>query len=271
MGLLGDCCGIEDTVVAVFADSRYADVLDNWLVAARNLEIDEVVVGAFDAPLYERLRESGTNVLALNPTERPLSLAEFWHDRLKCILQMLEEGFDVIHSDADAVWLRDPRAQLSAADADVMFSQGTIWPEDVHAHWGFVACCGFFEARSTDATRSFFARCLARTEELGDDQIAVNRELVDMGVEWTFPFETHYRVFRDRKIVCADENIVGQTRDNALSVAVVPHGFVSRVPRAGDACHVLHPVSDKDAESTLASLASHGCLYLDEAPGEGRR
>ena len=49
-------------------------------------------------------------------------------------------GIDFVHSDADAVWLRDPIPEYfgPGETADLVASQGTRHPPDVFGRWGFV-------------------------------------------------------------------------------------------------------------------------------------
>ena len=56
-------------------------------------------------------------------------------------------NIDFVHSDADAVWLKNPLISFGKTAFDLLASQGTIWPLDVFEQWRFVLCCGFLGSR----------------------------------------------------------------------------------------------------------------------------
>jgi len=63
----------------------------------------------------------------------------------------LLRGFNIVHTDADAYWIRDPWPLLSAGD-DVVAER--IWgkPRSVVRAWGAAICTGFYYLRSSPRT-----------------------------------------------------------------------------------------------------------------------
>jgi hypothetical protein len=140
--------------------------------------------------------------------------------------EILEEASAIIHSDSDAVWLRNPLPLLNRCQSDMVFSQGTAWPPDVHAKYGIVLCCGFFCIRKTDHTLSFISDLEKRARVDGDDQVSLNRILDESGNEWEV--SNPYKIpFRDT-FFTASREIIRSKPGGPISIAILPHHLVAR-------------------------------------------
>lgn len=99
--------------------------------------------------------------------------------RIKLFLRLVESGRDFINSDADAVWVRDPRTWLARHhDCDLLFSQGTIHPLKYYFKHHFVLCSGFFLCRANERTQAYFAQSDAPDWTVHDDQYRLNMLLL---------------------------------------------------------------------------------------------
>lgn len=251
----------DRTLLIAFADSRYTDVLMNWLVALALQQVDNYLVIALDRALHQLLTAHGIpSVLC----ELRGDLGDLWVERVRVFAALCAAGIDFIHSDVDAIWLRDPRqSYFRAADADLIASQGTVWPHDVHQRFGFVLCCGLFSLRSSAASKQLLAELLPHVAATRDDQISLNRLLAERQIVWRAqPGDTYYVTAGANRFLCSKSLIVGHAEDG-LRVAVLPHHLFQRLPlQLGDIPFVSHPLTPKDPQAKLEEFARRGWLFV---------
>ncbi len=247
----------QDPLIIVFANYDYLNVLENWLAAIKKLDINNYVIISLDNKLHKYLKKKNINS-RLRPCE--LDLGKLWIHRVDIVLELLEEGYDVIHSDADAVWIRNPQPFLKELSYDMIFSQGTIWPPDIHEKWGFVLCCGFFMIRSNDNTRLFVKRLADRVREDKDDQVSCNRLLQEDGLTWDIPNETYKLTFRNHTFICSNECMIGKTK--SLSTVLLPHSKFQRIVEPSDDVYVKHLISEKNSDDIMEILAENKCKFI---------
>lgn len=241
-------------LIVTFVTEDYIAVTANWLRAMDALRLDAPirVITLDDA--------SRSAFPAARTLHAPLSasdLGALWVHRVAVIRALLAEGHDVIHSDSDALWVGDPLPLIAACDADMVFSQGTVWPPDVHARHGLVLCCGLFRLRATPTVADFMATVESRLALDRDDQVSLNRLLDEAGLRWTL--REPYRIpFRDTEIVASRE-IIQAAAGNHPSVAVLPHHrFPRLVERLDPDVLVAHPLCGKTRTEKQATLSALG-------------
>ena len=241
----------DRTVVVVFADSKYKAVLDEWLVAIGQLGIPNFVVVALDEQLLTEL--VGRDIAVLyRPC--PADLESLWIHRTDVLLELLEAGYNLVHSDADALWRKDPFDDFIAGlGSDLIFSPGTYWPADVYREWGFVLCCGFFYAASNTRTRAFFAELTKAVRIDRDDQVSLNRLLLQRGLTWPEQ-ESYELVVQERSIRFFREPALGKAGE--LEVCVLPHAQFQRLPEARDELYIQHWLADKNSQSKINVIES---------------
>ena len=95
-----------------------------------------------------------------------------------------ESGRDFVHSDADALWLQDPRPWLMQhTEFDILISQGTYAPREHFQRYHFVLCAGFFFCRANKRTQNYFRQVEATKWAL--DQKSMNEVLLaDPKARW---------------------------------------------------------------------------------------
>lgn len=247
--------GKADKII-VFANHGYLEVLENWLAAMHRIGVESYEVICLDEPLYRELQRRKIPSLL-----RPCApeLGELWVHRIEVISEFLESGCSVIHSDADAVWLKDPRGYLERLPHDMLFSQGTFWPQDVHAGWGFVLCCGFFMIRSTPDTRRFAQELLQRVRVDRDDQVSCNRMLAEAGTVWEAPEGAYVLSYRQNAFVCSPG--VRSGRSPYGTVALLPHRYFQRMFEEEAGVFVRHLLSEKESGNILDVLERYGCRF----------
>lgn len=250
----------SEPLVITFADSNYRPLLALWLDQLQALGIGRLRVYALDAPLLDWCRERGVDAAGL-PWQG--NLRDLWVQRIRIFSALLAGGEDFIHSDVDAIWVRNPLEAGSAreCDEDLVFSQGTLWPPDVFSRWGFVLCCGWFRARPTAGARRFFAALEPDVAASGDDQLSVNRVLAAVPMRWECGHGPDYRLpFNGTSLACWTRPIRGASRDASLSVALLPHREFQRLPEDSDAALIKHYLTPKDCGQKLAIFRRLGLI-----------
>lgn len=127
-----------------------------------------------DPESEEALHRSGVRCV---PTRITKSLRLLWVLRVKVLRCILEEGYDVIVSDADALWLSNPLMFLEERGllegSDVIAQRGSF-PPVIGRRWGVTMQMGFavFRARTEDmAMKDFLIRVYMAALGYGDDQV----------------------------------------------------------------------------------------------------
>ena len=92
-------------MVWVPADSGVAAFVDSWIEGAMRAGMSNYVVAATDDALFTSLRERGRNVYR---AEVAAEMAGKAGGRWALLLPLLGAGLDVLASDVDVAWLRDP-------------------------------------------------------------------------------------------------------------------------------------------------------------------
>lgn len=244
-------------IIIVFSNYNYLPVLKNWLEAVNRINVNNFLIISLDKKLHHYLQEKNIPSL-LRPCE--LDLGKLWIHRIDVILELLEEGYDIIHSDADAVWLKDPQPYLNKLDQDMVFSQGTYWPLDVYEKWQFVLCCGFFYIKSNKNTLAFMKKLAKRVQSDKDDQVSCNRLLLEEGLHWEIPNDTYELTFRDRNFLCSDQCIFGKM--DTLSTVLLPHSKFQRIAESSNDIYVKHLISEKNSDDIMEILEENGCKFI---------
>jgi hypothetical protein len=250
----------SEPLVITFADSRYQPLLAIWLAQLRALRVRRVRVYALDRPLLDWCRQQDVEVAALAWKG---DLRDLWMQRIRVFSALLAGGAQFIHSDTDAIWVRNPLGTGTARERseDLVFSQGTVWPPDVHKRWGFVLCCGWFWARPTAGARQFFSALESDVLLSGDDQLSVNRMLAAAPMRWDLSRGPDYRLdFNGQAVPCWATSIRGTNPDASLSVALLPHCEFQRLPEASDRAVVKHYVTPKNCEQKLLVFRHYGLI-----------
>jgi hypothetical protein len=252
----------EQTLLITFSDSHYLDVLLNWILALDRMEIRNYLIVSLDEQIHAFLTQRGFPS-CLKPISGPLG--SLWHLRLKVIRELAASGLNVIHSDTDAVWLRNPIPDyFSMATDHLVITQGTICPQDVLMKQGFVLCCGLFYLRSSPEAIALLNRVHEDMTRTNDDQTSLNRVICET-VTWDVHLPSVYQfIFRRQRVLCSKDPIQGRSRTDNLSVTLLPHHLFQRVHMPGQPAYVKHLISEKTAGDKLESFGMSGCLFLEK-------
>lgn len=238
----------------VFANTAYREIADNWIRAVSRLEIENFWFVALDQNIHDHLTKIGVQAVLV---ECAPGLKTLWKLRIQLFRVLVDSGIDFIHSDADAVWLRDPIARYytEQKDLDLIASQGTIWPPDVFTQWNFVLCCGFFVLRANERTEIFLRKLEVDVEITGDDQVSVNRLILQHDVTWNI--ESPYPLqFQNAKILLSRKMIVGE--GDGLRIGVIPFAEVPRLHLRNNDPYIEHPLGPTDKDEKKAFFKEIG-------------
>ncbi|PNG27116.1 putative nucleotide-diphospho-sugar transferase [Methylocella silvestris] len=250
------------TRIVTFANASFMPILDNWLACMARLGLAELAtVVALDEATFAAMRARGVNALFRPPLS--FRRGDFWLHRIDVIAEMLVAGDDIVHSDADAVWLRDPLARLTATSADLVFTQGTVFPSETLQRRGFVVCCGLMFIRSNAGAIEFWRNVRDVAVDVRDDQWAVNKVIDQSDCVWTLTdryeapcFDT---VFHASRFI-----ITGSMKD--LAIEVLPHHEFPRLMELGENPFVAHPLADSPIDDKIDVLSESGLWFVDRPP-----
>lgn len=244
--------------IVTFATEEYIPLAHNWIAAIESAAVRApVCIVALDAAT----RDAFPAELVLYRPHETKNLGEFWTFRVRILRELLEEAPGLIHSDLDAIWIRNPLPIIVQCKAKMVFSQGTIWPPDMHAKHHIVVCCGFFYIENTAVVRGFMKRLEAQVSLDFDDQVSMNRLLDAVGVEWKV--EEPYTISFRKKSFIASRKIIRSSKDSDFSVAILPHHLFPRVMKyPSQKAMVAHPVSPKTYEDKVSCLSHLGLWRL---------
>ena len=162
----------NNLVIISFANKRYQRIALNWVCYLDKLEITNYAIVSLDEETYDFLKSNNINTIFMEGTVSRQA-GSGWKWRTNKLYMFLESGLDVIHSDLDAVWLKNP-LELVESEYDIIASSVVPgFPPETSKRWGFTMCMGWMFYRSTTATLSFFAKMLEIEKDF-DDQIEVN-------------------------------------------------------------------------------------------------
>ena len=251
----------DNRVVVVFCDSRYLEVLLNWLVAVHRLGIRNYLVISLDEEIHFYLQQRGFPSF-LSPLQGDLS--DLWVMRIQIFRALCAAGISFLHSDADAVWLKNPFAAFfDDSPHDIIASQGTVWPADVAQQQGFVFCCGFFYMKSCRPSRELLDELASDVAVTGDDQVSLNRILQEKSLHWnTQRAHSYVMHHQQHSFTCYSTVVTAVTPQGELSIALLPHHLFQRLHMPGQDAFVKHLLSDKEAECKLDMFERTDCRLL---------
>lgn len=237
-------------IIACFVNGRYRRIAENWLAGIERL-------GLTDKALLVTLDDEARSAFAgraVRTSHRPVDCAQVNHvlyHRTLVIDELLRKGNDVVHSDADAVWMRSPMSQLFDEGEDMVFSQGTTWPPKIFKRRGFVLCCGFYMIRATRSAIAFFSELVARINTDEQDQETLNYLVDDRFKDWQIS-EPYQVPIRKRHFIASRQKMRSENGD--LRIAVLPHHLFPRLMPEPAEVIVGHPFSGKTAADTETVL-----------------
>lgn len=227
-----------------FCNYPYREIALNWVKHLEELSIDNYEVLCLDPESDEYLKSHGCHSRVLDEfSDDWISGCKHTMRRTFIFKKYLEDGFDIIHSDTDALWLKNPMPDLIEANGqDIIVStvrHNGAFPPEVREAFGFTCCMGWIFFRSNHKTIDYLDRFLNTREIKGSDQKNFNQFLLH-----NQPTSQPHKL--------GDELIIDNTADqdynyNELSLLALSKPLVKRGP-IEEKTYVWHPNTKKEAE-----------------------
>lgn len=163
--------------IIAFGDSKYKRIAHNWALYLHRHGIENYTIYSLDQDIYDYLVENeiNTELLPLDIFKGEAHLWS-WRKRLKSIFKLLNEGINVLHSDLDAIWLKNPLIFIEK-DYDIVASTGTF-PQNIYEKIGHTLCMGWIYYKSSTIVKQLFENILNKDiQDNFDDQKEFNLEL----------------------------------------------------------------------------------------------
>jgi Nucleotide-diphospho-sugar transferase len=220
-----------DDIMLVTATQSYAEVTYNWIYRLRSTPYagNYLVLGLDDGlcATLRRLDADRRQGIVCEQLSHPAfgesqkvgdgNLSKVWQSRTRTIAKLLRLGFNVLHSDVDAIWLKPPFGPghpVTGTGHDIVFSRGGF-PQRVASAWGgFAGVMGLVYFRAVPHV----AELLDVTSKQADDQQGINEALM----KWKMAWQEY------TPILGAYEGVATALGDETFSVLNVPHEIVLR-------------------------------------------
>ena len=204
----------SDNLIITQVAYNYYPIFDVWYGNMRKLGITNILLIALDPLTLARARAEGIAcwylpIFGFQKSVRRL----IWTQTLKIRRDILNTGVNYLHSDADAIWLKDVRESVFRHQTDFVTSRARGTPPSAMEKWGFVMCLGFYYCRSNDKTRAFYDTYIEYSAQLGHDQNGLNQLFLDSAIDWH---------------TLKDQSIHGNIPALDLTVTVIPETIVAR-------------------------------------------
>jgi hypothetical protein len=263
-------CAPDRLIAVTFMSAEYSKVGSNWIAAMRRLGLRNYLVIAGDGEIQGLLEawsvpciraHLGHHVARpdyVNPAGFTLKGLAMTALKFPVVHTLLRQGFSVIMSDADAVWLSRPTAALLRADSDVACQRVVYFPKATVRRWGFAVCSGFTFFRGRRSVVEFVETCIDAHRRVQDDQVALNVALLAAGTRWARNLATDSVACGTQADVMAAflrearSTFLGTTASPKFTVQALPHhefwrhDFVDADPADMIVCHPNAAKSEGD-------------------------
>ena len=260
-------------ILPVFITESYLPIFFNWishvfLQDSAHL-LSHILVVTMDNGSNEIIQHFDIPSIYISPSEflkhlgymetMQKELNQIFSIRLICFWLLSGWGFDIIHFDVDAVPVKPNFLDLFIKEggADLVAGVGTF-PNSVKKELGATVCMGTFFLKSltkSEGVRKLFREM--RNVDSSDDQIIMNKALVQMGLSW----ESSEK----------DRVWIGWDSSKQLSVHFIPRTLVCRNQcrelskirgSLKDRLYIMHPMGQKLGPAKKANLATLGLWNL---------
>ncbi|CAN8062254.1 unnamed protein product [Agarophyton chilense] len=159
----------DNTVILSAMNFGYRDIMMNWVCNMRELKIMNFVVAAFDAQLYRYAFLRGVpvylettmmfNSSVLDASYGTDSFKQLSKLKSRIVLRVLKLGYDVVWTDTDIVWFRNPLNDLKGHNADLIIQSNA--PDGENANEKRRINSGFYLVHRNNRTINAFEDIIA--------------------------------------------------------------------------------------------------------------
>jgi hypothetical protein len=221
----------NDILVVTYASKKLKKVALNWVRHIEKLNIENYIVYSLDKETYEYLQKHNVKTQQTKHWRikkvAPDGKGIFnWHQRFRMIRDLVASGKNVVCSDLDAIWHKNP-LEFTNNDADIVSSRESAGiPYEVSSRMGFNLCLGWIFFRSTTSTLSFMDIILRKSRF--DDQIRFNEKFFDNKTKSDITESQIGNIVHSNgvKLIALNENIISRPRistENLVKEEYVSH------------------------------------------------
>lgn len=180
--ILNDAKINENTVIVSFMDKNFLQLIKWWYSKFKNYKY-KIVIFCIDKKTYLELDEPKIYKYPYF-LEEGYTNNKLWNERNKMLFNILQMGFDFIHTDLDCFWFHDPIPLMLDASQhyDFIFSTDFLMKKFIDS-MGFTVCCGFYLMKSTINNKIFFEKFVENLNKDKIDQELFNNIIGYYGVE----------------------------------------------------------------------------------------
>ena len=165
----------NELLVVSFCNRLYKRVALNWVAYLKRLGITNYLIVSLDSETKNFLDENNINT-KLMEGHIPRRAGKGWKWRLQQTYDFLKSGTNIIHSDLDAVWLKNP-LHLLDEESDIIASVDRGgFPSETFKRWKFTMCMGWMFYRSNSKVLGILEDILSNKRNF-DDQLEFNNYL----------------------------------------------------------------------------------------------
>jgi hypothetical protein len=241
---------IKDTnnnVIITFCNQKYIKLGKLWINELKKINVHNFLIVSCDILTYRFFKKLKCNTMLCEYNNKE----SFWVYRIAIITDIIKKGYNVIHSDLDAIWKKNILSEFNN-DVDINISQGTTFPESSLLKHGFVLCCGLFYVKSNLNTLRFFDLYNKTLKKIKDDQITINNLLFDTVWKKSKSIKTSkYTYFTD--------NITGYNDKHNLRLCLISMLKVQR-EYLDDSAFIYHVLTPKICQQKIDRFIELGII-----------
>lgn len=235
---------------------EYFPVFMNWLVYFHRIcpSVANIYFICLDTAIEKQLPKYGLSCAHVFHVSAATAVHDIWLVRTRLTHSLLENGYDVLLTDADALWLNNPFPYIEQyISSDIVSSRGSF-PESIGKKLGATLCMGFTFVKANEYTSKLWAEIAAQMAKQPnpDDQREVNSVL--------FNHNLHYAI--KPTYVGSTEYSTGHftLHGHEYGVTLLPHAKFRRIcdqEKVGDvkSSVVAHCLSHQKVGKSKISMA----------------
>jgi len=217
-------------VIISFTDKNYKEIALNWAKHLEKLKIFNFSIVCVDKDSESFLSDHGVPTI-LNESWTPSKThGTGWANRTKIIYNLLKQNDYILHSDLDAVWVKNPLNFIPKNTHDIVSSCGTF-PRNIFQKIGLTCCMGWIFYKSNRSVYKLFDRVLDTDEDF-DDQVRFNNLMLGSS--------------QKNALVNIDDH-TKDLRTDDLYIRFLSQKIISREQKIENA-YVKHPYSPKSSD-----------------------
>jgi hypothetical protein len=248
----------SELLIISYSNYFYREIARNWALALNKLGIKNYLIFSMDEECHKFLIDNDINSklhLAQNiPKEQEKGgmTTEMGMERFKIIKTLLNENKNVIYSDLDAIWIKNPIDSFcDFGKHEILASTVThsaAYPKPTRLKWGFTICTGWLAFKSCEKNINFldsFLEFIKTPEAIGDDQHGFNSYLLKLNTSVSECPVHHAELFVPKL---------------NLNILAINDGYVVRGKKR-ETSFVAHPVSAKLAQPKKDKLIAENLWF----------